>query len=40
MVKLASMCKFRKDFCEDDKICVVDQCLLIKLVLYTSDLVA
>ena len=40
IVKLASMCEFGKDFCEDDKIRVVDQCLLMKLVLHTSDSIA
>ena len=34
------MCEFGKDFCEDDKICVVDQYLLMKLVLHTSDSIA
>ena len=34
------MCEFGKDFCEDDKICAVDQCLLMKLVLHTSDSIA
>ena len=37
IVKLASMCEFGKDFCEDDKIRAIDQCLLMKLVLHTSD---
>ena len=36
IVKLAYMCEFD----EDDKIRAVDQCLLMKLVLYTSDLTA
>ena len=40
IVKLASMCEFGKDFCEDDKIRAVDQCLLMKLVLHTSDSIA
>ena len=40
IVKLASMCEFGKDFCEDDKIREVDQCLLMKLVLHTSDSIA
>ena len=40
IVKLASMCEFGKGFCEDDKIHAVDQCLLMKLVLYTSDSIA
>ena len=37
IVKPASMCEFGKDFCEDDKVRAVDQCLLMKLVLHTSD---
>ena len=37
IMKLASMCEFGKDFCEDDKVRAVDQCLLMKLVLHTSD---
>ena len=40
IVKLASICEFGKDFCEDDKIRAVDQCLLMKLVLHTSDSIA
>ena len=40
IVKLASMCEFGKNFCEDDKIRVVDKCLLMKLVLHTSDSIA
>ena len=40
IVKLASMCEFGKDFCEDDEIRAVDQCLLIKPVLHTSDSIA
>ena len=39
-VKLASMCYFGKDICEDDKIRAVDQCLLMKLVLHTSNSIA
>ena len=42
IVKLASMCEFinSKDFCEDDKIRAVNQRLLMKLVLHTSDSIA
>ena len=40
IVKLASMCEFGKDFYEDDKIRAVDQYLLMKLVLHTSDSIA
>ena len=40
IVKFAPMCEFVKDFCEDDKIRAVDQCLLMKLVLHTSDSIA
>ena len=40
IVKLASICEFGKNFCEDDKIRAVDQCLLIKRVLHTSDSIA
>ena len=40
IVKLASMCEFGRDCCEHDKIRAVDQCLLIKLVLHTSDSIA
>ena len=36
-MKLASICEFGKDFCEDDKIRAFDQCLLMKLVLHTND---
>ena len=34
------MCEFGKGFYEDDKIRAVDQCLLMKLVLHTSDSIA
>ena len=34
------MCEFGKDFCKDDKIRAVDQCLLMKLVLHTSNSIA
>ena len=40
IVEFASICRFGKDFCEDDKIRAVDQCLLMKLVLHSSDLIA
>ena len=40
IVKLASMYEFGKDFCKDNKIRAVDQCLLMKLVLRTSDSIA
>ena len=40
VVKLASYCEYGKQFCEEDKIRVIDQFLLMKLVLHTSDTAA
>ena len=39
-MKLTSMCECGKDFCDNNKICAVDQCLLMKLVLHTSNSIA
>ena len=40
IVKLASLCQFDKDFCDADKIRVVDQLLLMKIVFGSNDISA
>ena len=40
IVKLASLCQFDKDFCDADKIRVVDQLLLMKIVFESTDISA
>ena len=40
IVKLASLCQFDKDFCDADKIRVVDQLLLMKIVFGSTDISA
>ena len=40
IVKLASLCKFHKNFCDTDKIRVVDQLLLMKIVSGSTDISA
>ena len=38
IVKLASLCQFDKDFCDADKIRVVDQLLFMKIVFGSTDI--